>query len=411
VAKAFRYRFAICTERTPAVDVAPELERAAKVAGFRIGTRPGDLTQPTTPSSLYWSQPPSENFTPPDVASLEYYGRGLSAAEKQRFASTRAVTLLELTGAGAKALEDYPRALELGRELSRSLGGYFWDEEARNAYSANTLGPAIESWRDGLPDVRKHVTVHVYQDGELMRLVSLGMIKFGLPDIVVNQVPSSNANSMVGLMNLVMQTLVERGTLDGPELLHAELDRIRHPEAKSSLMSDLRSGAKRSVDLTLLAGTREEGDADNRLLEIAFPGPPETLQERQTAALATLFGADDGIVRVKHDTKLLEESRRAREKALSLRPRFEHGPPFGETLFVKSPFRTSDGNTEWMWVEVTSWQRNAISGILQNDPVDVPALKAGARVKVQADQIFDYILKKRDGTHEGNETAKLLEAQ
>jgi hypothetical protein len=41
----------------------------------------------------------------------------------------------------------------------------------------------------------------------------------------------------------------------------------------------------------------------------------------------------------------------------------------------------------------------------------VPALKAGSRVEVRADQIFDYILRKRDGTIEGNETGALLEAQ
>jgi hypothetical protein len=38
-------------------------------------------------------------------------------------------------------------------------------------------------------------------------------------------------------------------------------------------------------------------------------------------------------------------------------------------------------------------------------------MQPGARVEVQADQIFDYLLTKRDGTHEGNETQPLLEAR
>jgi uncharacterized protein YegJ (DUF2314 family) len=412
LAKTFRYRFAIYTERAPAFDVRSEIERGAASAGFRLSAEPGDPEKPTTPSSLFWAQPPIERFLPPDAAALEHFGRGLSDSEKSKLARARSVILFELTGAGARALEDYPEAVKLAREFTQAFGGYFWDDETRNAYDADALGPAIASWQEGLPDVRSHVTLHLYQDGELLRIVSLGMIKFGLPDVVINQVPGSDAESMGNLANLVMQTLIERGSLDGPERLRVAIDRVKQPTLKAALESSVLPGAERSVELTLVPGTLEEGDADNRLLEIAFPGPPETLQERQNHALSVLFGAeDDGIVRVKHDAQLLAASRRAREKALSLKPRFEHGPPLGETLLVKAPFQTPQREHEWMWVEVTSWKGPTIAGILRNDPVEVPGLKAGARVEVQADQIFDYILKKRDGTIEGNETAKLIEAQ
>jgi uncharacterized protein YegJ (DUF2314 family) len=91
--------------------------------------------------------------------------------------------------------------------------------------------------------------------------------------------------------------------------------------------------------------------------------------------------------------------------------RFAKGSPFGEQLMVKAPFATADGGNEWMWVEVVGWQGNSIDGVLTNDAFDIPKLKAGARVEVQADQIFDYLLTKRDGTHEGTETQPLLEAR
>jgi hypothetical protein len=51
------------------------------------------------------------------------------------------------------------------------------------------------------------------------------------------------------------------------------------------------------------------------------------------------------------------------------------------------------------------------SGILANDPFEISTLKAGARVEVTADEIFDYILRRRDGTEEGNETGKLMGAR
>ena len=114
---------------------------------------------------------------------------------------------------------------------------------------------------------------------------------------------------------------------------------------------------------------------------------------------------------MKHDQALLAASQRARKKALSIGKRYAKGPPFGEQLLVKVPFQTSDGGDEWMWVEVVSWNGDEIDGILQNDPFDVPALKSGSRVDVKASQIFDYLLTKTDGSHEGNETSALLEAR
>ena len=71
--------------------------------------------------------------------------------------------------------------------------------------------------------------------------------------------------------------------------------------------------------------------------------------------------------------------------------------------------KTDGGGREWMWVEITKWKNESISGILQNDPSEIAKLKAGAIVKGQQKDVFDYILYKPDGTYEGNETGKILE--
>ncbi|HEY3494717.1 MAG TPA: DUF2314 domain-containing protein, partial [Polyangiaceae bacterium] len=133
-------------------------------------------------------------------------------------------------------------------------------------------------------------------------------------------------------------------------------------------------------------------------------------QQRQVAALSTLFGSNDAIARIEHDQRLLAASERAKKKAFALRERFVKGPPPREMLLVKAPFATPGGSREWMWVEVVTWKEDVIHGILDNDPVDVPTLKAGARVDVRAGDIFDYLWTKGDGTVEGNETSAIIEA-
>jgi uncharacterized protein YegJ (DUF2314 family) len=62
-----------------------------------------------------------------------------------------------------------------------------------------------------------------------------------------------------------------------------------------------------------------------------------------------------------------------------------------------------------MWVEVTAWRDTKIRGLLANDPFEIPTLHAGQVVEVDEGDVFDYLLRHRDGTTEGNETGRILE--
>jgi len=408
LAERFRFRVVVYNATKPKLDVEKELRVVNEASGFLVLTE-GKKQKAEQRSSVLLAFPPIEKLAPPDADTLEYFAKGLSEKEKRALATSRSAIALEFTGKGESALVDYKKALELSLALARKLGGFLWDDETRNAYTVESFGARLESWKDGYPDIADHVNLHSYRDKELVRIVSLGMVKFGLPDVVVNEVSGSDSRSMGTLVNLVCQSLVERGKLDRVGALQASLDRIRQPLAKKSLTSDLKPNAKRAVDLTLTKAKLEEGDADNRLLEIAFPGPKAHLQERHGQVLSTLFGSEDGISHITHDAEIKAASERARKKLFAMRARYEKGPPFGEQLSVKAPFATPDGNTEWMWVEVVRWNGNTIHGILDNDPFEIPTLKVGARVDVPADRVFDYILTKRDGTEEGNETGAIIE--
>ena len=131
--------------------------------------------------------------------------------------------------------------------------------------------------------------------------------------------------------------------------------------------------------ICLSVGKREEGDADNRLIEIAFPGPADEVQVRQVALLGEILGSEDSVAYLAHDAELLAMSRRARTRLIAKhKARYLKGPPFREHLLVKAPFLTPEGGNEWMWLEVVRWQGHTIRGVLDNDPVEVPSLKAGA---------------------------------
>ncbi len=64
-----------------------------------------------------------------------------------------------------------------------------------------------------------------------------------------------------------------------------------------------------------------------------------------------------------------------------------------------------------MWVEVTRWKGDAISGPLMNEPHAIPDLHAGQKVQISEAKIFDYIRRRPDGTVEGNETGEIIAKQ
>jgi uncharacterized protein YegJ (DUF2314 family) len=183
---------------------------------------------------------------------------------------------------------------------------------------------------------------------------------------------------------------------------------LRSRAFRERRLASLSKGATARATLAIAVGKPEAGDAENRLLELTFEGPRGSAPERQDAVLSQIFGAEDATVALDHDAALLAESARARANLLALKPRWLAGHAAGERLMVKAPFRAVGGD-EYMWVDVTTWQGTRIRGLLANDPVHVPDLRAGATVEVEEGSVFDYLLYRQDGTAEGNTTAKLLQ--
>ena len=172
--------------------------------------------------------------------------------------------------------------------------------------------------------------------------------------------------------------------------------------------ADLAPDGAAPVVLQLAVAAPAEGDPDNRLMQIIFPGPAEQLFERQLAAAETLAPSGDKVTRIAHDEELLAASATAKQEFLAMREQFADGIPELHNLAVKAPFPTASGGSEFMWVSVTSWNGNTLEGVLDNDPQDVPSLRLGSKVKVEADTIFDYIYRKPDGTQSGGKTVEIM---
>jgi uncharacterized protein YegJ (DUF2314 family) len=403
-AERARFEFALYFTPDPARDPRAAFEALLpRYPSLRLGNSGEEPTVTVAKLDL-------EKYAPPSVEMLRYAGHGLSPAQTEALQHTRSVFGLDFSYRPADGFDVLREAGALMLGLARETGGILWDEETRECYTPDAWEEArVAGWTRGVPHVPKHVTIHYYRTGEFFREVTLGMAKLGLPDVVVNDLAASYSRSIGNLVNLTCQTLAEKGRFDGPGQLTVDIATLEDATLRDSLRTSLEKGATGKADLTLVEGVREEGDADNRLLEIVFPREEGVhLQEAHDALIATLFGVSDAIQYVQHDTELLEASRTQKSKLPALAARFRRGLQPGERILLKAPFKTDGGGHEWMWVEVVVWNGERIEGTLQNTPMEVSDLKAGARVRFAQSDVFDFLHYFPDGHIEGNETGKIM---
>jgi uncharacterized protein YegJ (DUF2314 family) len=354
---------------------------------------------------------PAANYAPPELDSLQYFGRGLSRDQAEALQETRSVLVLDFAYSAEHRWNGLRSALELTDSLARSTGGVIWDEETREMFSPDVWKERrLDAWTEDIPDISDHTVIHAYQAEEYVRAITLGMAKFGLPDLVVEDFSWSLNRNMGHVINLFAQSLAEGSAVPRPSEFDLDIRAIRNAKVREPQLQTLKDNATGVALLSLRAGTWEEGDPRNRLVEITFDrGVGPNAHAKQEDILGTMFGWEDETTAVQHDEELQAASERARQRLPALQAEFNDGLAPGEFILVKAPFETPDGGREWMWVEVISWNGDKIEGLLKNEPFNIPDLHGGQMVEVTAAEVFDYIRKHTDGTTEGNETGAILE--
>lgn len=361
---------------------------------------------------------PLKDFPVPEASYFKYSGRGLTDKDIESFQKTDRATRLVLVAPKEAVWRLGRKFTELALEFAATTRAYVWDSATRECFSRDAWKEdRLARWpANAIPDIRSQITIHLYRPHDAsthLRAITLGMQKFALPDVVIERMIGSNNRPAGNLINLVCQSMAERPMFRNGAKETFRLGALESETLRTSMQSSPKQGATGEVTLALLRGSHQEGDPENKLIELDFRhGNGKTEDERREDLLSKLWGSSDSIVGVKHDEEILEASRRARVRLNELRPAFDKGLPPGSRLLVKAPFARDDEGNEWMWVEVMKWTAvGSIEGVLQNEPFYIRKMKAGSKVQVKASEIFDYKLYREDGTTEGNETGKLMQKQ
>lgn len=353
----------------------------------------------------------AKEYAPPDETLLRYFGHGLSREQAAAIQKAKGAFVLEVQFPAGRMSQGLKAASVLIERAAIDGKGFIWDEETRELFTPKAWRERrIDTWAGDIPDATSQTVIHAYKGDAQVRAITLGMRKFGLPDVVINDFSWSSVKPMGNLLNGVIQALAEGAQPGKAGELAVDVRKLHHPEVKKTLLAELVKGATAVAKVKLVRAEPEEGDPRNRLLAIdfdAYPGPDR--YAKQDAMLAALFGkGDDKVTRITHTDRLKAASRLARTHLPELRTAFNRGLPPGEYIQLKAPFKTPEGGNEWMWVEVTSWQGRAIKGLLKNEPYEIPTLQAGQMVTVNEDEVFDYLRTEANGKQTGNETSKII---
>jgi uncharacterized protein YegJ (DUF2314 family) len=359
--------------------------------------------------------PPIDEFAPPTEDQLARFGRGLDDAQRKVAAASKGALLLAWFlegGPGNARLRD---AQAVALDLAQSTRGLLWDETTRELFSPEAWKKErIEGWEGDVPDMRRHIVIHYYEtDAGRHRAISLGMEKFGLPDLVMQDVPLHDADAGTVAIDAVAQKLVEGASLEPGGELRLDLRSIRHSGARDAFVGSCEQGATFRGRIQLAAVEGEAGDPDNRLAELRFPSYPGTTDgERQAAAFKSIVGVSPDRMSgaAADDPELAAVTARVQKRLPAVAAAFRAGLPLGERITVKAPFETDDGSIEWMWVGVTAWSGDAVSGRLENEPARVSTLRLGSKVQVKQASLADYVWMAADGAKkEGGESTLVFE--
>jgi hypothetical protein len=356
-------------------------------------------------SSGDWVLPPED--------TLAFATPSLTDAERATVHRRPWVVAVRVRGAATPDHEVARTGFAATAAIAQQLGALVYDEEVRRIETAAQFTARAITAPLGAPAFRvDHVALQLYtQDDGSARLLTLGMRRFGAPDLELRGASMHAARRLAALVN-ALAARVAAGESDLPFPV-APQALGRAPGASAD------AGATARVDVIVPPHTA--GDPDNEIASLVPEARGPDLRRSFDALAETLYGPLDRVVDEARDPRLAEIARRARAKLPQVLARWKRDEKLGTQLLVKLPFpyeapegtaaRDAGPPLEWMWIRVTSFDESSVAGQLANAPAYATGLAMGSSVRGKRADVADWLVKLPDGGVEGGESVRVLEGR
>jgi hypothetical protein len=424
-------RFSLALYCSPTCATADLDAFDAALASMRSKRRtPRVVRRPTRVMGLL----PTEVFGRPDPEVLGGLTEGLSERGRAALAASEQVVIVEFSAPLAEALPTLRAAGSAFATLARASGGVveeletsrLFDAEAFAARQALALADPVDTSLFFVIDSQVVVLGELAEQEDVMALSTRGLRALGLQDLVVPMVWESEVADYAALLNATAQIAFEAGGLRSRTSVSA--DAIGHAglrEASRGIEGEVRA---RAADPGIwgeehpMAEIRFKGRFDAGLPTRRAEPLVEASSETPTLHEIRAMGApaDSPHAAIPAPEAPLSASPASRFASLDeamaherevfrgpVRAAFERGLPSGDILYVKLPFE-KDEALEYLWVRVEAWRGGRIEGNLKSPPRWNTGLAPGSPVSADEGAVFDYLLRRADGSSEGNLTEPFL---
>ena len=340
----------------------------------------------------------TEDWPLPPRDTLDTVAPGLTPADVQALESAKNIVVIHTHEKTQPTHLGFRTCVALAAAIAEKVHGFVYDETLRRIESAADFKKHLLLGRTDEPAFRPdHIVLQSYvEDSGEERMVSLGMARFGSPDLEARGFREASAPRVALLLNAVAGALAD-GAHTSPVPIGtddvARVNRLNEREiAKSARMGEV---------LLVPQEGHAAGDPDNALLTLTPPSTPSNAGEAWDALLAATTGGGDALRLSEDLPELVEIGKRVRADL----PRII--ATYKDHLHLKARFAT-DAGAEVMWILVTTCKDGTCKGTLENQPV-ASSLSLGQEVNVRQADVEDYLYVLPDGGLVGGESTHIIE--
>ena len=122
----------------------------------------------------------------PDLEWIQRFGHGVTQQQAEDLQKNGKVLVLTFAHPKEHVFDGLFNAVKLAHSLAQFTDGVIWDDATSEMFSTTAWEERrFKGWDAGVPDVSMQTTIHAYKKDEYVRAITLGMTKFGLPDLVI----------------------------------------------------------------------------------------------------------------------------------------------------------------------------------------------------------------------------------
>ncbi len=349
-----------------------------------------------------------DTFEIPGMRYLSSFGIGFGQDDLLRCASSSRAYQLIVTCRPQDVPVLYPAFQALSLGATAAMSGYIYDVNAKMVFTADAYAGTL--YAPSTFDIRQHVLVqkYAYEPGRF-RVVSLGMAKFGCPEVEVRDFAADSSLVIERLAYAVAARLAaarlgQASPPPFPKELVLEPSYIQGGFARPAAAAVTPAGPK-AIRVGLERGKQDQGDPQENVVRLVPPGDFHGNMEQWSTELAgRLMGFAEKVDYLPTEAAPPAVVRKVQESLPAALEKFQAARGGGAVLFVKFACRLEGKGVEYLWMQVDNWIQPAIEGTLISEPYLAKNLSAGSRLKIRREDVVDWFTRDAAGKTEGNFT-------